>query len=840
MQDRRREGTSDQISHDLNTTTIIPSNVHRNDYTHDDDDVDSLASDEAPIHPVPAMQDAFEESIREATEAGDTSFRSGPDISAEARRKELLDRTTYDASWTTRWKQRPGARCHPIVKLMSQIIFGLHLLHQEQARSDTEVVEILQTHVDDIDDFLEKTTEDFDLAIKDIEERIGFLKLPMSHMEVFDNMLGDRKFRAQLVEGNEQIEQIIERTAKAMNAVMMDIQKAVNTTQQLAEYLERVSKDWPHDRPESSAVFAAMKGNEQGWKKCLRDLQVKGNQLGVDLVRLGTVVGEMNRLAASASKRSPAMSPPSPDVPVLRDVDRRPRSSADGGRDKPLPKEPDAVGVAVQATIPPVRPIFPAEQRSTSDTKKTLATKKSAPAMNRMAAEDTNLPRRQSVQLNAPQNGTVKVYSKPTKPTLKIPSSSTVSSASPLSTKSSRSALSQDSPASRPTPATLGIPSGVPSGFSQSLPSSATSVPIPAPLQVHSHRSRSRSRSTSRGTNNINEGQKSRHARQGSHQTSISQSTAPSMSSASSSRAPSHHSRPSQSSSIGDVDFSFNTVIESGRKSRSRSQSRNPSQPGSISGSIANQPFASAATPIYQSTSSTPVITIDRASTDHARKYKTITKTSPLSATETNSATQSVEPAYEEIIIQPPFMFLPPIVPLEPLTQLSPMQTPTTPSSATHTAPTYRLGLESDNQKSFDQDSRVEDSDLALMGHGARTRQELIRSKTDPAYVLNSEPRIKSPLDSPPLTATRVPSRLGLFPVTSAPSSSSPPASRSGPSSGPTLAPRPKPSVTFEKSVMTLPPVSTTDSVSQKQGRLGKLFKRKVKDEPPSIRVSPN
>jgi len=267
-------------------------------------DGDSIASDIAPpVHPVPAMQEAFQESIQEAGDAEDEAPKPAP-LDVEARRKALLDSETYDPSWAARWKQKPTATCHPITKLMSQIIFGLHLLYQRSAKSDAEVVKILQVHVDEIDAFLEETTEDFTLAVKDIEERIGFLKLPMSHVEVFETMLDDKNFRNQLIEGNDKIERIIERTAKAMNAALLDVQKGVNTTQQLAAYLDGVKNDWPQDTRDQTAIYMAMKGNEEGWRSCLRDLQGKGHQLGVALVQLGTVVGEMSKLAAAASRKN--------------------------------------------------------------------------------------------------------------------------------------------------------------------------------------------------------------------------------------------------------------------------------------------------------------------------------------------------------------------------------------------------------------------------------------------------------------------------------------------------------------------------------------------------------
>ena len=305
---------------------------------------------------------------------------------AETRRRELLEQETYDESWTARWKQKPETQCHPIVKLMAQIIFGLQLLYQQQAKSDVEVAKILQSHVDEIDSFLERTTEDFDLALKDIQDRIGHLKLPMTHLEVFDVMLDDRRFRNQLVEGNDKIETIIERTAKQMNAALFDIQKGVNTTQQMAEYLDTVQEDWPHNSDEQTAIIVAMRGNEEGWRACLRELQSKGNRLGVALVQLGTVVGEMSKLAAAASRRNMVGQSICHHRYALRQQQGKYRGVRPANRDrtaphskyasrnnshsnspsrqrndsmdanKPLPRDPDAVGAAVKATIAKVQP----------------------------------------------------------------------------------------------------------------------------------------------------------------------------------------------------------------------------------------------------------------------------------------------------------------------------------------------------------------------------------------------------------------------------------------------------------------------------------------------------
>lgn len=348
----------------------------------DEEEEDEGDADTPPTHPVPALQQAFEESIIEATE--DVQYETVPlsatHPSAELRRQQLLDQDTYDDSWNTRWRQKPSARCHPLTKLIAQIIFGMHLLYNYQAKSDAEVVKILQAHVDDIDGFLEKSTDDIDLAIEDIEERLDFLRLPMTHLDVFDVMLDDKVFRTQLIEGNDKIEKIIERTAKAMNAALSDIAKGIKAVEELAKYLDQVKDDWPEDYTELPAIFAAMRGNQDGWSECLEGLQMKGNKLGVALVQLGTIIREMNKAAASASRRSMVsrssirFKQRSTDILQVRRSTSisAPRSKYSSGShlpkhsrqskhmsrhslDKPLPEEPDPLQPAIQATLPQSR-----------------------------------------------------------------------------------------------------------------------------------------------------------------------------------------------------------------------------------------------------------------------------------------------------------------------------------------------------------------------------------------------------------------------------------------------------------------------------------------------------
>ena len=321
---------------------------------------------ESPAHPVPSMQKAFEESIVESADESDAP--SSPEqTDAQARRQKLLESTEYDDTWVSRWQQKPTARYHPLLKLMAQIVFGMHLLQQQQAKSEEEVVKILQSHVNEVDTFLERTSEDFDLAIRDIEDRIRYLQLPMTHMEVFETMLDDKKFRTQLLEGNEKIEKIIDRTTRAMNATLLDVQHGYKANKELARYLDSVQTSWPSNKSAVTEVLGAMRGNEQGWRTYLKNLHSKGKSLGKVLAQLHAAISEMSKMAAAASRRNKTQSrnltsgaKSVPSSPVARSkfsqdsppqVPSPPQST---NLNKPLPTEPAAVaGAPAEPTSKP-------------------------------------------------------------------------------------------------------------------------------------------------------------------------------------------------------------------------------------------------------------------------------------------------------------------------------------------------------------------------------------------------------------------------------------------------------------------------------------------------------
>ena len=103
-----------------------------------------------PAHPVPSLQGPFEESMIESV--NDLAENDIPN-DAVLRRTILLDSAFYQRVVAGRWKQKPGEKYHPLWKLVAQMSFGLHLLARSMARSEDEVMKILQAHVDDIDGF---------------------------------------------------------------------------------------------------------------------------------------------------------------------------------------------------------------------------------------------------------------------------------------------------------------------------------------------------------------------------------------------------------------------------------------------------------------------------------------------------------------------------------------------------------------------------------------------------------------------------------------------------------------------------------------------------------------
>ena len=268
--------------------------------------LEDMNANQAPTHPVACMQGAFEESILETTEETDSQYALGPsaNVDSATRRRILLEQEDNEDTHAARWRKKLGERYHPIWKIIAQISFGIHLLHTGMAKSDEDVLNILQVHIDEVDGFLGRTTEDFDLAIEDINERLRCLKLPLEHGEIFDIMLEDRTFRKQIVDGNEKIEHISNRTTTAMNDASRDVQHGLEATRELAKYMVQLDRDWTNRTSEQHEVYNAMSGNAEGWFRCFMTLQTKGHALGSSLIQLEGIIAELQKRAGIASRKN--------------------------------------------------------------------------------------------------------------------------------------------------------------------------------------------------------------------------------------------------------------------------------------------------------------------------------------------------------------------------------------------------------------------------------------------------------------------------------------------------------------------------------------------------------
>ncbi|RYP12849.1 hypothetical protein DL767_011074 [Monosporascus sp. MG133] len=263
------------------------------------------AAANVPLHPIPAMQPAFAESLMEATNnfaVSKPKLRFGD---AKERRSRLLEGSKDTRLHAEFWRYRPGQRHHELWKLMAQISFGVYLLLNGIANSNEQVVTILQGHIDEVDEFLETTMEDISLAIEDIKERTDLLRVPMANIATFEKMLEDRNFRLQIVTGNEKIEHIISRTRTALEASIEDIDEGLKATKEFAVYLgDQKDRPWRQKWPDVIEIFDAMKGNAEGWWKAFADLQASASHLDTLVMALAQIEAEMNLRAGEVSRRT--------------------------------------------------------------------------------------------------------------------------------------------------------------------------------------------------------------------------------------------------------------------------------------------------------------------------------------------------------------------------------------------------------------------------------------------------------------------------------------------------------------------------------------------------------
>ncbi|CAG7560295.1 unnamed protein product [Fusarium equiseti] len=265
-----------------------------------------------PTHPIPSLQDAFAESLDEVTRESD-----GPgkpklrELDAQGRRAKLLEQYAEDEPFDSLWRYRPGQQQHEMYKLISQITFGVYLLLNSLAADNAQVVTILQGHIDEVDEFLEVMLEDFSQAQKDLSERIAHLQLPMANRQAFENMLEDRAFRAQILAGNEKIDHILARTNAAMKQWDDDIDAGLRSSEAFMEWLnEHKDIDWSEADPDLESIYRAMKGNADGWLNTFDDLNNQAQDLNGLVIKLMTIVAEMEKTAGEVSRKTWATIPP--------------------------------------------------------------------------------------------------------------------------------------------------------------------------------------------------------------------------------------------------------------------------------------------------------------------------------------------------------------------------------------------------------------------------------------------------------------------------------------------------------------------------------------------------
>ncbi|KAJ9480988.1 hypothetical protein VN97_g12523 [Penicillium thymicola] len=254
-----------------------------------------------PSHPITQLQGAFEESIVESTDGSLTKWVV--DIDAQTRRRDLLENDEYERLCGRKWRQRASEKYHPFWKLVSQMVFGVHLLSKNLAKSEVSVMKILQKHVNELDGVLERTTEDFLIVRLDVRTRMQYLNLPLRNLDVFDGMLEDRNFRLSVVAYNDQIEHSIDRFTLAITDSLKDLQKAKEALGALWFYFRKLTDEGCFKSESLKAFHQAMVDNMEGWLVALSKLRRRGTALQKALAQLGLATTEMQRRVGIASRK---------------------------------------------------------------------------------------------------------------------------------------------------------------------------------------------------------------------------------------------------------------------------------------------------------------------------------------------------------------------------------------------------------------------------------------------------------------------------------------------------------------------------------------------------------
>lgn len=301
----------------LTSARYSENDQHAGDYESDDDlgvDVDEIEHDfdstpppppAIPIHPIPALQDAFAESLNEAMSGIAVEKPKLRALDAQGRREAVLAQGKDEPALDMMWRLRPGQTQHELGKLIAQISFGVYLMLNGMANDNTQVVNILQGHIDEVDEFLEVTIEDLEEVEADLKRRIDHLMLPMSNATVFEQLLEDRKFRTEILQGNEKIEHILARTNVSMKQWDDDIEAGLQTSNIFINWLnEHAEGTWRSGLPDVSDIFDAMSGNAEGWLIAFEKISDNAQDINSLIIRLMNIISEMEKKAGEASRRT--------------------------------------------------------------------------------------------------------------------------------------------------------------------------------------------------------------------------------------------------------------------------------------------------------------------------------------------------------------------------------------------------------------------------------------------------------------------------------------------------------------------------------------------------------
>ena len=219
-------------------------------------------------------------------------------------REEGNGEPSWNFTYNCHWRHNPKGKYHPLVKTVTQIVFGVHLLHQHLEKSVADVADILLKHVNELDGFLQRANEDLESSLKDMLFRHKCLKVPMEHVKEFDRLLEDRAYRTQLLDGNVTIERTITRMSQMLNDYLIDMGIFREANNGLDMYLLDIGEEWTYHNEDVGKIYSAMLGNTGGWAQFLQSLVAKAERLGVVLVQVSSYCNEIEKRCGAASRRS--------------------------------------------------------------------------------------------------------------------------------------------------------------------------------------------------------------------------------------------------------------------------------------------------------------------------------------------------------------------------------------------------------------------------------------------------------------------------------------------------------------------------------------------------------